>query len=100
MEVEALVRKITNSWLSINSPRGCVTPKQIANIQQQIGDLSDLDLDKDLDDILDGYEDLTPESQDQIKYALLNGHVHDDVWKGVSTFDLDSNSANFRRTQS
>lgn len=63
--------------------RGCVTPRQIANMQDQIGGVEGLDIDKDLDDILDGYPELTPESQDHIKFALLNGHVKDEIWKGV-----------------
>lgn len=63
--------------------RGCVSPRQIENMQAQIGGVDGLDLDKDLPDILDGYEDLDSESQEEIKYALINGHVRDEVWKGV-----------------
>lgn len=64
--------------------RGCVTPLQIKNLQDQVGPLDDLDLDSDLPAIIDGYDEITPESQDKIKYALQNGHVHDEDWKGVS----------------
>lgn len=68
--------------------RGCVTPAQIANIQSQIGPLDDLDLDADLPMILDGYEDLSLEAQEKVKFALEHGHVADEDWKGVSfTFD-------------
>lgn len=70
-------------WAALNLGRGCVTPKQIANIQDQIGDLEGIDLDNDLGDILDGFDELTPESQDEVKYALRNGHVRDEIWKGV-----------------
>jgi len=72
---------VMSIWL--NAFRGCVTPKQIGNIIEQLGGLDGLDLDKDLD-ILDGYEELPPEHQDKIRYALENGHVNDDDWKGVS----------------
>jgi len=68
-------------WL--NGYRGCVTPKQIGNIIEQLGGLDGLDLDKDLD-LLDGYDELPEEHQDKIKYALENGHVNDEDWKGVS----------------
>ena len=50
----------------------------------QMDGLDGIDLDNDLGDLLDGFEDLNEESQDKIKYALKNGHVHDDDWKGVS----------------
>lgn len=69
--------------IRLNGSRGCVTPKQIGNIIEQLGGHDGLDLDKDLD-ILDGYEELPLEHQDKIRYALENGHVNDDDWKGVS----------------
>lgn len=62
---------------------GCVTPLQISNIIEQIGGLDGLDLDSDLD-ILDGYEELEPWAQEKVKFALRNGHVEDEDWKGVS----------------
>lgn len=62
---------------------GCVTPLQIHNIIEQIGGLDGLDLDNDLD-ILDGYEELEPWAQEKIKFALRNGHVEDEDWRGVS----------------
>ncbi|KAF2653286.1 zf-PARP-domain-containing protein [Lophiostoma macrostomum CBS 122681] len=57
---------------------GCVTPQVIANVRDFI------DGDKDL---LDGYDELPTESQAKIDYALENGHVPDEDWKG----DLDVN---------
>lgn len=69
--------------VSCQSPyRGCVSPKQIENVIEQLGGHGQFDIDKDLD-LLDGYEDLEPWAQEKIKYAVANGHVHDDDWKGV-----------------
>ena len=59
--------------------RGCVTPKQIANLKETIED--DLGL-------LDGYEELDGESQDKVRKALADGHVDDSDWKGVSTANI------------
>ncbi|KAI1610464.1 hypothetical protein EDD36DRAFT_326768 [Exophiala viscosa] len=61
---------------------GCVTPGQIANMQSQIGSLDDLDLDADLPAILDGYEEISIEAQEKVKFALQHGHVADEDWKG------------------
>lgn len=63
--------------------RGCVTPAQVKNFQDQVGPLEDLDLDEDLPAILDGYDELPPEAQEKIKFALQHGHVADEDWKGV-----------------
>lgn len=60
-----------------------MTPLQISNILDQIGGLDGLDLDKDLD-ILDGYDELEDWAQKKVKDALVNGHVDDEDWKGVS----------------
>ena len=68
-----------------------MTPKQIGNIIEQLGGLDGLDLDEDLD-VLDGYDELPSEYQDKIKYALKNGHVHDDDWKGVRLLLLEPTS--------
>ncbi len=55
--------------------RGCVTPKQIANLNDAIrGDF----------DYLDGYDEIPPEEQERVKLALEQGHVADHDWKGVS----------------
>ncbi|EXJ88040.1 hypothetical protein A1O1_04967 [Capronia coronata CBS 617.96] len=61
---------------------GCVTPAQIKNIQEQVGPLEGLDLDDDLPRILDGYDELSPEACEKVKFALLHGHVADEDWKG------------------
>src|SRR5690348_6538333 len=66
------------------SSRGCVTPRQIAVLQEQVGPVKDLDLDTDLDDILDGFPEISSEYKEKVKYALIHGHVHDDDWRGVS----------------
>ncbi|KAF2872154.1 hypothetical protein BDV95DRAFT_571610 [Massariosphaeria phaeospora] len=52
---------------------GCVTPIQIANLQETTGGDTDL---------VDGYDELTPETQNKAKFALANGHVPDEDWKG------------------
>ena len=62
--------------------RGCVSPLQVSNVIEQLGGLDGLDLDKDLD-ILDGYDELTPEAQEKVKQALIDGHVSNEDWKGV-----------------
>lgn len=52
-----------------------MTPKQIENLIETCeGDT----------DLIDGYDELPPEYQEKIKYALENGHVADEDWKGVS----------------
>ncbi|KAE8147499.1 poly polymerase and DNA-ligase Zn-finger region-domain-containing protein [Aspergillus avenaceus] len=56
---------------------GCVTPKLITNINENI----ESDGDKDFDQ-LDGFEDLSSENQEKVKRALEQGHVDDDEWKG------------------
>ena len=54
---------------------GCVTPQQIENLNSVIeGDL----------DLLDGYEDIPEELQQKVSQALLDGHVDDADWNGVS----------------
>lgn len=34
--------------------------------------------------MVDGYDELPAEYQEKVKFALENGHVPDDDWKGVS----------------
>lgn len=75
--------------LPFSGSRGCVTPLQIKNLQDQVGPLEDLDLDSDLPHIIDGYDEISSESQDKIKFALQNGHVPDEDWKGVSQSHCD-----------
>lgn len=53
-----------------------MTPKQIENLLETCGNDTDM---------VDGYDELPANFQEKIKYALENGHVHDDDWKGVST---------------
>lgn len=55
--------------------RGCVTPKQIANLIESSGGDTDL---------VDGYDELPAEFQAKINFALKNGHIPDEDWKGVS----------------
>lgn len=55
--------------------RGCVTPKQIANLKDAIDD--------DATE-LDGYEDLPEDFQDKVRMAVQEGHVADEDWGGVS----------------
>lgn len=47
---------------------------QISNVNEFLG--GDMDL-------LDGYDDLPQEYKDKIDFALKNGHVPDEDWKGV-----------------
>jgi hypothetical protein len=35
-------------------------------------------------DMVDGYDTLPSEMQEKVKFALENGHVPDEDWKGVS----------------
>lgn len=58
---------------SSNPRRGCVTPVQIANLIEESGGDTDM---------VDGYDDLPSEYQEKIKFALANGHVEDEDWKG------------------
>lgn len=62
--------------LNSNVDRGCVTPKQIDNLIESSGGDTDM---------VDGFDELPDEYQEKIKYALENGHVHDEDWNGVSS---------------
>jgi len=44
---------------------GCVTEKVITNMRDEVGEAAELD----------GYEELTPEDQEKIKQAFVDGHV-------------------------
>ena len=55
--------------------RGCVTPKQIENLIEISGGDTEM---------VDGYDDLPEEYQKKVDFALKNGHVPDEDWKGVS----------------
>jgi hypothetical protein len=64
--------------------RGCVTPKQISNLVEFIGESKDLSQ-------IDGYDELSPEYQAKVRDAIEHGHVDDADWRGVSrdvSFDL------------
>ncbi|KAF2645160.1 zf-PARP-domain-containing protein, partial [Massarina eburnea CBS 473.64] len=52
---------------------GCTTPAQVAHLQEESGGDTDM---------VDGYDELPAEHQEKIKYALENGHVPDEDWKG------------------
>jgi hypothetical protein len=34
-------------------------------------------------DLLDGYDEIPPEAQAKIDFAMENGHVPDEDWRGV-----------------
>ena len=53
-----------------------MTPKQIENL------LETCDGDTEM---VDGFDELPAEYQEKVAYALKNGHVADEDWKGVST---------------
>jgi hypothetical protein len=38
-------------------------------------------------DVVDGWEDLPEVDQETVRAALIQGHVDDDAWKGVSTYN-------------
>ncbi|KAK2742368.1 hypothetical protein FQN55_007902 [Onygenales sp. PD_40] len=54
---------------------GCVTPKQVVNIQEIVGDEKDYSL-------FDGYDEISEENQKKIRNAVEQGHVDDEDWKG------------------
>jgi hypothetical protein len=60
---------------STNLCRGCVTPKQIENLIETTGGDTDM---------VDGFDEVPAEYQEKIKFALENGHIPDEDWKGVS----------------
>lgn len=63
-------------YASADVPRGCTTPKVIANVKEFVdGDLT----------MIDGYEDLPEDMQAKLDKAFAQGHVDDEDWKGVST---------------
>lgn len=52
-----------------------MTPQQIENINSFLnGDM----------DLLEGYDEIPKELQEKVDFALANGHVQDEDWKGVS----------------
>ena len=66
---------VSECHTNLTAYRGCVTPKQISNIEETIeGNL----------DFLDGYDEIDEDSQAKVRKALEDGHVADDEWKGVN----------------
>jgi hypothetical protein len=56
-----------------NDSRGCVTPAQIANLIEESGGDTEM---------VDGYDELPSDMQEKVQFALANGHVPDEDWKG------------------
>ncbi|KAK2738388.1 hypothetical protein FQN57_007065 [Myotisia sp. PD_48] len=56
---------------------GCVTPKQVATIQELVGENGDYDM-----SLLDGFDELSTENQEKIREATMQGHVADSDWRG------------------
>lgn len=75
-----------------NPFRGCVTPVQIEHLKEESGGDTDM---------IDGYDELPADLQEKVKFALANGHVPDEDWKGVclqpSLALIPSNPASGRR---
>lgn len=63
--------------------RGCVTPVVLANVIKNVFEKDKLTGDEDFD-LIDGWEELPEKYQDDVREALIQGHVQDDAWKGVS----------------
>ncbi|KAF1365468.1 hypothetical protein EJ07DRAFT_94861, partial [Lizonia empirigonia] len=57
---------------------GCVTPKQIENLIEASGGDTEM---------VDGYGELPEQYQKKVDFALANGHVPDEDWKG----DIEAN---------
>ena len=75
-----------HSPFNLMSHRGCVTPKQIQNLEETIeGNF----------DFLDGYDEIDEESQTKVRKALEDGHVADDEWKGVKMVPLPTDYCPF-----
>ena len=55
--------------------RGCVTPRQIANLKKEIENNLEY---------FDGYDTLPKDVQAKVRRALEVGHVSDAEWAGVS----------------
>ncbi|KAI9675805.1 MAG: hypothetical protein M1829_003230 [Trizodia sp. TS-e1964] len=68
---------------------GCVTPKQIENLQKT----SDNDTDN-----IDGYEELPDEFKLKVEEALKEGHVADSDWKGDSELNRPGKKGTTKRT--
>jgi hypothetical protein len=75
LDLETLVFSHVFPILSFGSniQRGCVTPVQIGNLKEECGDDADM---------VDGYDEIPPEMQEKVQFAIVNGHVSDEDWKG------------------
>lgn len=63
--------------------RGCTTPKVISHILSDWDGMNAESREKDYS-LLDGYDDLPEVFQEKIREALIQGHVDDEEWNGVS----------------
>lgn len=52
---------------------GCVTPAQVANLIEESGGDTEM---------VDGYDELPADLKEKVDFALQNGHVPDEDWKG------------------
>ncbi len=75
--------------LIVGHCRGCVTPKQLANLKETIGGNFDH---------LDGFDEITEEMQDKVELALKEGHVDDHDWNGVRTESNQVSPKDFTHT--
>lgn len=53
-----------------------MTPAQVANLIEESGGDTDM---------VDGYDELPQDMKEKVDFALENGHVADEDWKGVCT---------------
>lgn len=88
MALEALVRDLPPACnhSQLIMIRGCVTPRQLEALKDQLDGVDMYD-DAQMDQ-LDGWDILTPENRDVVRTALIEGHVDDEVWRGVRIASL------------
>ncbi|KAI9876226.1 MAG: hypothetical protein M1830_006977 [Pleopsidium flavum] len=68
---------------------GCVTPKQLANLNDTIGGNFNF---------LDGFDEITEEMQDKVTLALKEGHVDDHDWNGDVEYNRPGMTGMRKRT--
>lgn len=66
------------------TPRGCTTPAILSNIAKGVFEKDQVTGDENFE-LIDGWEDLPEVYQETVRNALIEGHVADDDWKGVSS---------------